>query len=246
MNYEINKHYKHLNHFILKIQDHFKKADNSLHKARNEIKVVNHENQAVVVKSFKVPHLLNKIIYTFFRSSKTQKSYEYSLKIAPFAPTPIAYIEFKKFRLLEKSYFVSEHFDYDFTIREPLLNDDFEEKEKVLKAFSQFTYALHEKGILHLDYSPGNILIKKENGDYTFKVVDINRMKFKTLSLDERLKNFSMLWANDADMKIIATEYALLSSNETSYCIEKAIHYSQKLKDFKNMKKRLKGKKVVD
>lgn len=246
MNYEINKHYKHLNHFVLKIQNHFKKADNAIHKARNEIKVIEYENHVLVVKSFKVPHLLNKIIYTFFRSSKAQKSYEYSLKIAPFAPTPIAYIEFKKFGLIENSYFISEHFDYNFTIREPLLDDDFEEKEKILKAFAKFTYALHEKGILHLDYSPGNILIKKENNDYTFKVVDINRMKFKTLSLDERLKNFSMLWTNDKDIQVIATEYALLSSNETSYCIKKAIYYSQKLKDFKNMKKRLKGKKVVD
>jgi len=245
MNYKINTPYKHFNHFLLKIQEHFKKADYSIHKARNEIKVIEHENQALVIKSFKIPHLLNKIIYTFFRSSKAQKSYEYSLKIAPFAPAPIAYISFKKFGLIEDSYFISEHFDYDFTIREPLLDDAFEDKEKILKAFAKFTYALHEKEILHLDYSPGNILIKKENNDYTFKVVDINRMQFKTLTLDERLKNFSMLWAKDTDMKVIATEYAELSHEDASYCVQKAIVYSQKLKDFKNMKKRLKGKKVV-
>lgn len=246
MTYQINDNHREFNNFIVNIRNFFQNSSNSIHKARNEIKVIEHENQALVVKSFKIPHLLNKIIYTFFRSSKAEKSYEYSLKIAPFTPAPIAYISFKKFGLIEDSYFISEHFDYDFTIREPLLNDVFEDKEKILKAFAKFTHALHEEGILHLDYSPGNILIKKENNDYTFKVVDINRMQFKTLTLDERLKNFSMLWAKDRDMKVIATEYAQLSHEDASYCVQKAIVYSQKLKDFKNMKKRLKGKKVVD
>ncbi|CAA6813874.1 MAG: FIG00388958: hypothetical protein [uncultured Sulfurovum sp.] len=232
--------------FILNIKQHFKNGENSIHKARNEIKVINCNNQNVVVKSFKIPHLLNKVIYTFFRISKAKKSYDYSIKIAKFVPKAIGYIEFKKFGLIHSSYFVSEHFNYDFTIREPLLDESFEEKEKVLKRFAQFTYELHEEGILHLDYSPGNILIKKENDNYIFKIVDINRMQFKTLTLDERLKNFSMLWAKDKDMEIIAKEYARITSEDSAYCIGKAIHYSQKLKNFKNMKKRLKGKKVVD
>lgn len=228
------------------IQSHFKNSSNSIHKARNEIKVIENETQKYVIKSFKVPHLINKVVYSFFRDSKAKKSYDYSVKIIHFVPKPIGYIEFKKFGLIHNSYFVSEHFNYDFTIREPLLDENFEEKEKVLKRFAQFTYELHEEGILHLDYSPGNILIKKENDNYIFKIVDINRMQFKTLTLDERLKNFSMLWAKDKDMEIIAKEYARITSEDSAYCIGKAIHYSQKLKNFKNMKKRLKGKKVVD
>ncbi len=59
---------------------------------------------------------------------------------------------------------------------------------------------LHKNNILHLDYSPGNILIKEADGRHIFKIVDINRMIFKNLSLDERLKNFYMLWAKDEDM----------------------------------------------
>ncbi|MCW9026646.1 MAG: hypothetical protein OQJ77_04950, partial [Thiovulaceae bacterium] len=149
--------------------------------------------------------------------------------------------------LIYDSYFVSENFDFDFTIREPLLDEKFSNKENILKKFVKFTYELHENNILHLDYSPGNILIKKEDdNNYTFKVVDINRMKFKKLSLDERLKAFDMLWVKDEDMKIIAKEYAKLSDADELYCIDKAIYYSQKFKNYKNFKKRLKGKKVVD
>lgn len=240
------KYKEDFSNFILNIKEHFANNSNSIHKARNEIKILTYAKQDVVIKSFKVPHFFNRLVYTFFRQSKAKKSYDYSLRIINFVPKPIAYIEFQKNYLLHESYFISEHFNYDFTIREPLLDENFKEKEKIFKLFAQFTYRLHEEGILHLDYSPGNILIKKESDQYIFKIVDINRMQFKTLNLDERLKNFSMLWAKDTDMKIIAKEYAKISSEDEAYCIKKSIYFSQKLKNFKNMKKRLKGKKVVD
>ncbi len=232
--------------FIINIQEYFKSSNNSIHKARNEIKIINFKNVDLVVKSFKSPNIINKIVYTFFRDSKAKKSYENSIKIIGFVPKPIGYIEFKKFGLLGESYFVSEKFDYDFTIREPLLQADFRDKEKVFKDFAKFTYDLHEKGILHLDYSPGNILIKKEDNNYIFKIVDINRMEFRTLSLNERVKNFAKLWAKDNDLKIIIKEYAKLIGKDEQSCIESAIKYSQAHKDRKNMKKRLRGHKVVD
>lgn len=232
--------------FIINIQEHFKNSDDSIHKARNEIKVIDLKNRHFVIKSFKIPNIINKIVYTFFRDSKAKKSYENSIKIIDFVPKPIGYIEFKKLGLIDESYFVSEKFDYDFTIREPLLEADFRDKEEVFKSFAKFTYGLHEKGILHLDYSPGNILIKKEDDNYTFKIVDINRMEFRTLSVDERLKNFAKLWAKDDDLKIIIKEYAKLIDEDEHSCIETSLKYSQAHKDRKNMKKRLRGVEVVD
>jgi len=168
------------------------------------------------------------------------------MKIMDFVPEPIGYIEFKKFGLLFESYFVSKEFEYDFTIREPLLDKNFEHRDEIFEQFSRFTYGLHEQGILHLDYSPGNILIKKENSAYTFKIVDINRMQFKTLLLEDKLKNFSQLWAKDDDLKIMIKSYAKLIGEDEDECITQALYYSQKNKDIKNFKKRLKGKKVVD
>lgn len=232
--------------FILNIRDYFNKSTDSIHKARNEIKIINTQERNFVVKSFKIPHLLNKIIYTFFKDSKAKKSYNNSLKTIEFTPKPIGYIEFQEYGLIDESYFISEHFDYDFTIREPLLNANFEEKEEVFKSFALFTLKLHDKNIFHLDYSPGNILIKKEDGHYIFKIVDINRMEFKSLSLDDRLKNFSKLWAKDDDLKIIIKEYARLMNENESNCIKIALKYSQAHKDKNNAKKRLKGIEVVD
>ena len=169
-----------------------------------------------------------------------------SLKIGNFTPQPIGYIEFISSSLLEESYFISERFNYDFTIREPLLQFDFENRDEILKGFARFTYELHEAEILHQDYSPGNILIKREDDSFTFKVVDINRMEFRPLTLDERLKNFSKLWATTPDIIIMAKEYAKISNEDEEYCINKMCHYNTKHKNRINMKKRLKGIEVVD
>ncbi|PLY14331.1 hypothetical protein [Sulfurimonas xiamenensis] len=232
--------------FLKNIKSHFDSASSSIHKARNEIKIIDFNGESLVVKSFKIPNIINKIVYTFFRDSKAKKSYQNSLKIVDFVPKPIGYIEFYRFGLLSESYFVSENFKYDFTIREVLKDSNFQEREFIFKEFAAFTFRLHENGILHLDFSPGNILIKKENGGYIFKIVDINRMQFKTLDLNSRLKNFSMLWAKNDDLAIIIKEYAKLVKNDANSCITTALKYSQAHKDKKNMKKRVRGVKVVD
>ena len=228
------------------IQNHFNTSQDSIHKARNEIKIIDFSSESLVVKSFKIPNILNKVVYTFFRDSKAKKSYDNSLKIGYFSPNPIGYIEFKKSGLFNESYFVSENFKYDFTIREPLLDDNFENKKEIFKAFARFTYDLHENGILHLDYSPGNILIKEEDKSYILKIVDINRMEFRTLNIDERLKNFAKLWAKDHDLKIIIKEYCRLINADEDGSIKIALKYSQEHKDRKNAKKRLRGEAVVD
>lgn len=228
------------------IRSYFSNSETSIHKARNEIKIHAHKEDELVIKSFKIPNLLNKFIYTFIKSSKAERSYTNSIIITNFVPKPIGYIEFNKHGLLHDSYFVSEKFNFDFTIRKVLKKSDFPDREYLFAEFAYFTFLLHEKNILHLDYSAGNILIKEVDDRHIFKIVDINRMRFKNLSLDERLKNFYMLWAKDEDIKIIAGHYAELMNADKEYCINKAIYYSRRYKKFKNIKKRIKGKPVTD
>ena len=242
----INEKFKIFEDFLCNIKEFFNANSNTIHKARNEIKVLEYKNKDLVVKSFKVPNLLNKIVYTFFKKSKASKSYEYALKIGNFTPKPIGYIEFFKSSLIDESFFVSEKFDYDCTIREPLLDANYPDKIEIFKAFARFTYSLHENNIYHLDYSPGNILLKKENNEFIFKIVDINRMKFFDMPLDLRLKNFSKLWAKDEDLEIIIKEYAKISNKDEKELISKALKFSHKHKAKINLKKRLRGAKVVD
>lgn len=240
---EVNEEFKSLKNFVENIKEFFNKSQNTVHKARNEIKIINYENQDFVVKSFKVPHILNRVIYTFFRSSKAKRSYEYSLKIASFSPKPIGYIEFYDSFLIKDSYFISEKFDYDFTAKELLFSDNFPNKDDILKEFAKFTYILHENEIYHLDYSPGNILIKKEDGEYVFKIVDINRMQFFKPNIDLRMKNFAKLWAKDEDLRTIAIEYSKVAKLDENELIIKILDFTNQDKKIKNLKRKLKGKK---
>ena len=243
---KINDKFNNFSDFIQNIKSYFKENSQTIHKARNELKIINFNEIDTVVKAFKVPNIINQIVYSFFRDSKAKKSYEYSLKIKEFTPAPIGYIEFYDSGFFKESFFVSEKFDYDFTIREPLINEEFEDKKNVFKAFAKFTLQLHEAEIFHNDYSPGNILVKKEGDTYIFKVVDINRMKFGVLSQEQRMKNFSKLWAKDNDLTIMIEEYAALSKLNKDELVQKALHFNKKHKDRINMKKRARGIEVVD
>jgi len=244
-NYKINTSHKNFKNFILNIKQNFSNNSDTIHKARNELKIIKYNDVETVVKAFKIPNIINQVAYSFFRDSKAKKSYDYSVMIKDFTPTPIAYIEFYSFGLLKDSYFVSERFNYDFTIREPLLDKSFPNKDEVFKAFARFTLELHNNNIFHNDYSPGNILIKKIEGEYIFKIVDINRMKFFNLSQEDRAKNFSKLWASDEILTVMATEYKKHYQCDEKF-IEQVLYFSNKNKRVKNFKKRLKGHEVND
>ena len=205
--YAINSSSNFAREDLLNIETLFNGSKESIHKARNEIKIITINEIPYVVKAFKVPHIINKYAYTFLRSSKAKRSYENSIKLKEFAPKPIAYIEFFENKLLHKSYFISEYYPYDFTMKYPLIDPNFEDRENILRSFADFTFELHQHNIFHIDYSPGNILIKKENGAYNFKIVDVNRMRFCHLSTQQRAQNLSKLTQETQDLKVIAQTY---------------------------------------
>ena len=178
---------------------------------RNTIKLFNIGKRKINIKSFKSPNFINSLIYDTFRKSKAQRSYEYANKLinlGVLTPLPIAYIQNSSFIRLKQSYYISEHLDYDFTFREISRDLSFDDSVNVLKAFTRFTFNLHEKGVNFLDHSPGNTLIKKDINNYNFYLVDLNRMEFKVMTLSERMRNFSRLSHNKDIVKIMSFEYA--------------------------------------
>ena len=240
---EFPSHYAHLENQFNHIDRLFSTDTTTIHKARNELKIIAFGEISTVVKSFKIPHLLNRLMYTFFRSSKAHKSYYNALRLQKLGistPQPIALIEYFSSGLLEKSFFIAEYFEYDFTIRTPLL-DNIDHREAIFNAFAAYTYDLHQKGVWHLDYSPGNILIKQTASGYEFAIVDINRMEFRTITPIQGCENFNKLWANDAQLAIMGKEYARLSGVDESLVISKMQRHNDANKRVKNFKKRLKN-----
>ena len=245
--YELSNTFKNFNEFLLNIKDYFTQNSCTIHKARNELKVIEYSGVDTVVKAFKVPNKINQLVYAYFRSSKAKKSYLNAIKLRELninTPEPIGYIEFYRNFLFKESFFISKKFDYGYTIRTPLRDENFENRESLIQQFVSFTYNLHKNDVYHKDYSAGNILVNDNNdGTYEFSIVDINRMEFKAIDLELGLDNFAKLWLDDSSLLIIAKEYARLSNIEEKKSIDILKASDKKLKDFVEFKRNIRGKK---
>jgi hypothetical protein len=183
---------------------------------RNIIKLFDLDGQLVNIKSFKIPNIVNKIAYKYFRKSKAKRSFEYAtilLEKGIGTPQPLAYFENFNSLGLRDSYYVSEHLETELTFRELDLFPDFPDHENILRQFTRFSYNLHKKGIEFLDHSPGNTLIKKvSENEYKFFLVDLNRMNFhETMDFDLRMKNLSRLTTKKEIVAVMSDEYAIVS-----------------------------------
>jgi hypothetical protein len=183
---------------------------------RNKIKLFELDGKTLNIKSFKVPNLLNKIVYRYFRKSKARRSFEFANKLIENGigtPQPIAYLENADFIGLKDSYYVSEHLMADLTYRELVEIPNYPDSDNILRQFTRFSYALHQKGIEFKDHSPGNTLIKKNgSGTYDFFLVDLNRMEFHTeMPFDLRMKNLCRLTPHKEMVAVMSNEYAKVS-----------------------------------
>jgi hypothetical protein len=199
---------------------------------RNCIKIFGADHQRVAIKSFKVPGFFGKIIYKYFRKSKARRSYEYAIFLTENGigtPLPIAFQENYDAIGLTTSYYVSAHLDCDLTFRELVQIPDYPNHEKILRAFTKFSFNLHQKGIEFKDHSPGNTLINKlEDGTFSFALVDLNRMNFHdNMSFDLRMKNLSRLTPLREMVQIMSNEYAKHYSESEADIFEKMWGYTQ-------------------
>ncbi|NMH86470.1 Kdo domain containing protein [Flavivirga sp. Y03] len=208
----MHKGFKANSAFFDDIIDNFDtKGEDFGNQERNSLKLFQLKGKTVNVKSFRIPNIVNQIAYRFFRKSKAQRSYKYANKLKELhigTPQPIAYYEYKTLFLFKKSYYISEHLDCDLTYRELTTDFNYPDHENILRAFTRFTFDLHEKGIHFLDHSPGNTLIKKTDVGYDFFLVDLNRMEFKLLDFETRIKNFSKLTIHKSMIEVMSDEYA--------------------------------------
>ncbi len=184
---------------------------------RNELKLFKLGQKTLNVKSFKVPNLLNQVAYRFFRKSKARRSFEHACNLIGKGigtPHPVAYYEFPDAFLFKRSFYVCEHIDYDLTYRELTEDHNYPDHENILRAFTRFTFKLHENKVEFLDHSPGNTLVKKTGDEYEFFLVDLNRMRFGELSFEDRIRNFSRLSPHKSIVEIMSDEYAKCIGDE--------------------------------
>ena len=206
----INPAYEHLRNWIVRLPEIFEHEGEIIYNDRNQIRTMKIGNQDVVVKRFRKPRFFNRIAYTIFRQPKAVRSYDNAQILQQRSintPTPIAYIIEYSHGLIAQSYLITEksrltHRMYEFG------EGKIDGREHILTAFAKFTATIHEAGVYHEDYSPGNILFDDNGGQIEFAIIDINRMHFGNVSMQDGCKNFSRLWATPDMMRLIATTYA--------------------------------------
>jgi len=244
MRTRFHSHYTYLEKAIIDCIKNFDSKGEELGKqSRNTIKVFKVEEILLNIKSFKVPNFINQVVYRFLRKSKAERSFvhaNYLIENGIGTPKPIAFFEYPTSMLFKRSFYVCEQLEADLTYRELVRDTNYPDRQNILEQFSKFTFKLHENGILFKDHSPGNTLIKKNNNTYNFYLVDLNRMDFKTLSFEERIKNFARLTPYQDMVATMSKAYAEVSKWSYDEIFSLMWHETEKFQGRFHRKKKMK------
>ena len=224
---KINQKYEYLKSFIESIPDIFEQEGKEIYHLRNVIKVLTAPDGTLVNgKRFHQPKSLNRLIYSWnLRIPKGQRAYEYSFLLnrkGINTPEAIALIEEKNIlNLLGYTYLITIQCDYPHTLYD--IKDAKEgEYEQLAKSLAHYAAKMHLAGIMHKDFTPGNILWKTDDEGLHFTIVDINRMYFGQISVKKGLDNLKRFWGPKHFTELLAEEYAKVRNYNT----EKAVGYT--------------------
>lgn len=175
--------------------------------------------EGVVVKQFAIPNLLRGLWYGLIGRSKARRSYEYAQRMQGLTPAPVAYREERMCGILRDSWYACRESECRHTFNELIGVPQFPHREQILQAIGRFTAELHRRGILHCDYSGGNILFNDDGS--RIQVIDLNRIRFgRHLSREQRLGNFERLNIDREALRLIADGYASVTGEDANQVAE--------------------------
>lgn len=228
----INEDFKQHRQFIENLPEKFLKEGEFLHNGRNQVKRFRVNGERLIVKKYKRPNILQKIVYSFFNSSKAQRAYLYAARLREMnflTPKEIAYIEVKRNLLLTESYFVCAECSYAAVSQ---VLENVEPQLEMILPLCKFIVRLHEHGVLHGDLNMNNILYRVEEGNYEFTLIDINRTKFKkSLTREDCLKDAERLAHSTELMILLGEQYGKLRGWNPA---ETASAFAESLNRFEN------------
>lgn len=234
LDYKIHPDFEHLEEELLHAHRYFHDSQQSIHKARNELRLVTIGEEQMVIKRFKTSRLHD----IRYKDSKAKRSYEMAMRVMSLGintPPPVAYVNTYNGRELTKSFYIDLFDTFDFTMR-PVLHHDIEDHEKILKAYVAFAHTMHLKGVVHTDNVPDNTIVLKEKGDYRFSLVDIHRVQLGPVTSMDAIKSLAMLGAVKEDLKVIASEYAGLSGLDERKTYLSLRRYTSRISRVKKIK----------
>ena len=229
--------------FTLNLPQTFDKLGEVIHNSRNVIKKIDTGQGLCVVKNFKGMYFFNRLAYSLFRPSKAVRSYNYSAALNEkgiTTPQHVAWIDCYELGFLTRSYFVSVY-SPDETLEQAILYSINDADKKLLRQLAAFILKLHRLDIYHEDLSLGNILVIKKTDGYDFALVDLNRIKFRTVTYQKGLQNFSTLRMKPSDLDTVITEYARLSGENPETSIEVFRKYDKRKSYLRRLRRRVRA-----
>ena len=211
-----------------------------------DMKIKDQPTIKVVIKSFKQPSWIQGVIYANFRRPKAVRSFKASEKLLQndiSVPSPIAFLTYQKGGRLTQSYYVSSWWDSNYTLND-LLKGKAKSRmgiEEILRQVADFTFRQHDLGIMHLDYNPGNILIREAEGKCEFSLVDLNRMHFGKLSYKERVFGLVRLTDDEALLSVVAEVYAKLYGVDEVCLVKELVKRNQRFRRNRQQIQRIKN-----
>lgn len=206
--------------FIEQLPEQFTQGGRIIHNARNQIRVYEGNGTEINVKKFCIPPIVNRILYSLgWRTPKAKTTFSNATEIIKRGfqtPKPFGYIIERTRGLINFSYFISEQVQNVTPIRERKENI-----QPLIEALAEYTARLHQAGLMHKDYTPGNILYMEQDGKFNFMLVDINRFRVqnKPLALWRSVSNLMQPFENDELLKSFVTAYAKHRKINTNLCI---------------------------
>ncbi|HNP08706.1 MAG TPA: lipopolysaccharide kinase InaA family protein [Cyclobacteriaceae bacterium] len=214
---QIHPDFSKLRDFVQGLPHTFHKSGIILMDHRNILKLMTLPQGEFVVKYFKGMYFFNRLAYSFIRKSKAERSYKFSERLnsmGVLTPTPVAWMDIYQRGLLKESYFISRFYNEKtlWQLLEDYSNPENKTaRQTLLHDVASLAFDLHRKGIYHGDFGAGNLLVRMENGQRSFSMVDLNRVKFGRVSYRKGISNFSKLHLATEEMNSIISKYAQLN-----------------------------------
>ena len=192
-----------------------------IYRGRNELREFEVEGVRVVVKSFCKPHLVNRLAYGLLRKSKAQRSFEYADLLRNEgigSPAPVGWVTVRCGLLLAESYYVSVSSDLPFTYIDLMQPGRVPGEEILLREVGRTAGRMHNLGMIHRDFSRGNILVGMKEGKPCVEIIDLNRIRFHQINMAEGLANFNRLPVSDMMRRLLAEGYAETRGYDAAQC----------------------------
>lgn len=169
----------------------------------------NGDSNDIVVKQFKRPNLINAYAYTTVRTSKARRSFENGMRLLELGfltPEPVAYCEQRSGMKLLGSAYISLELKGATEMRHW---ERYDNAGTLLPALAAEMVRLERAGVLHKDFTPGNILYTGSAAEgYRFHYVDLNRMEFGVHDHKRMMSMFKAINTDPAETRRLARLYA--------------------------------------